>query len=196
MKETWKERLQRIMAERDLDMKELSLLAGLGETAVRDALKRTGDVKASTLRAIAEALSLSLAELYEGDESLYQRIPMLGYLTADEQWKPFADKQDEVEMRADGHAIGLEVRGNALAPSYRNGDLIIGIRRTGGRYDNFIGLDCIVETEEGERYLKFLARGSMRGRFNLRSYDPAEKDIENVQLQWVAPVAWIRRFRG
>lgn len=184
------------MDERKLDMKELSLLAGLGETAVRDALKRTGDVKASTLQAIADALGLSLSELYEGDEALFQRIPMVGYLSADEQWKAL-DEREPIELRLDGEALAIEVRGNALlAGGYRHGDLIIGVRHVSGRYDNYIGLDCIVQTEDGERYIKYLARGTMRGRYNLRSYNPAEKDVENVQLQWVAPISWIRRFKG
>jgi transcriptional regulator with XRE-family HTH domain len=183
------------MFERDLDMKELSLLAGLGETAVRDALKRTGDVKASTLQAIADALGMSLAELYEGDETLFQRIPVVGYLTAHEEWKE-REAREPIDLHIEGEALAIEVRDNSLAPVYRNGDMLIGVIRKGGRYDNYVGLDCIVKTAEGERYIKYLARGTMRGRFNLRSYDASQKDVENAHLEWVAPIAWIRRFRG
>lgn len=80
-----------------------------------------------------------------------------------------------------------------MAPVYREGDLLIGAKRTGKSADNLLGLDCIVVTEDGERYVKFLARGTARGAFNLRSYNPAHKDIENVRLSWAAPILWVKR---
>lgn len=197
MPEDWKERLKRIMSERKLDMKELSLRAGLGETWVRDALQRAGGkggVNVQKLAALADALGMTLGELYEGDEALFQRIPICGYVDAGEDWK--VGDGGRIELRLDpGEPIAIEVRGNSMAPIYRNGDLLIGVRHIGEQFDNLIGQDCIIVTADGGRYIKFLARGSIRGRFNLRSFVPGESDIENAKLSWVAPISWIRRGR-
>ena len=48
MAEDVRARLRRLMTERRLNMKELSLAAGLGETAVRDILIREQDPKHQT----------------------------------------------------------------------------------------------------------------------------------------------------
>lgn len=63
MSDELQSRLRAIIQERGLDMKTLSKMAGLGETAVRDILERRPDPKISTVAAIAKALGVSLDEL-------------------------------------------------------------------------------------------------------------------------------------
>lgn len=192
---SWRQRLQSIMDERGLSMKELSLAAGLGETAVRDLLQRKQSPRIDTLQALATALGMSVSQLYEGDEGVFQKIPVIGSTASGEAWdgningKPIGEE----DLRIDGEAVALEVRGHVLMPHYRDGDLIIGVKRGGNAVDNLIGMDCIIVTEDGSRYVKFLGRGSMRGRYNLRSFDPSQPDITNVRIMWAAPIAWIRR---
>jgi len=65
--------------------------------------------------------------------------------------------------------------------------------RQHGRIFKMIDLDCVIRTADGQHYVKILKRGSRPGRFHLKSYNPAEDDIEDVALSWVAPVAWIKR---
>lgn len=194
MSETWRARLKRIIEERGLDMKNLSRSAGLGETAVRDWLERDQTPKVSSLAAVGDVLGMSLDEIYAGEAGAAQRIPIIGAVAAGEGWTTFDDGLGEIEVRVEGgEPVALEVRGDSMAPVYRDGDLLIGAKRSGERADNLIGLDCIVMTDGGARYVKFLARGTVRGRFNLRSYNPAQKDIENVKLAWAAPILWVKR---
>jgi transcriptional regulator with XRE-family HTH domain len=198
MPETFRARLRRLMDERGLDMKGLSIAAGLGETAVRDILDRGADPRRKTIEKLSSALGVSSAELIEGADVSYQLVPIIGFVSAGEGWMPFDDdghaQIDEVELRIEGgEAVGLQVRGQSMAPVYRDGDTLIGAKRTGPRADNLVGLDCIVMTEDGERYVKFLARGQVAGRFNLRSYNPAYADIPNVRLKWAAPIVWVKR---
>jgi phage repressor protein C with HTH and peptisase S24 domain len=197
MSPTWRDRLQRAMLARNFNMKELSLASGLGETAVRDALKRRSAPSVATLGPIAKALGMSLDELLEGDATPVLSIPILGAVSAGEGWVSFNDANaralPRLEAKIDGNAVALEVRSDSMAPAYRNGDYIIGSKRAGASADNLIGLDCIILTDKGERYVKYLAGGTARGRFNLRSYNPSHKDVENVKLVWVAPILWVRR---
>lgn len=59
----------------------------------------------------------------------------------------------------------------------------------------YIGRDCIIETADGQRLLKYVHPGSMRGRVTLRSYNIAQPDMVNVSITWAAPVQWIKRGR-
>lgn len=189
----WKIALEKELAARGLEMKELSLASGLGETGVRDMLKRTKNPGIDTVLAVARTLGKTLSELVEGAEPVAQQVPIVGHVSAGEKWVPLDDGVEYESMRIDGgEPIGVRVRGDSMAPVYRHGDLLVGPKRMEPP-DKFVGKDCIVMTSQGERMLKFLARGNIRGRFNLRSYNPANKDIENVRLDWAAPIMWIRR---
>lgn len=182
------------MRERGLNAKQLSRLAGKGETFVRDVLDYEKDPRLGNVMALCDALGVSISELVEGTTPDYQTIPIIGAVAAGETWTAHGDSLGETELRVEGgEPVALEITGNSMAPVYRNGDLLIGAKRSGTSADNLVGLDCIVLTDEGNRYVKFLTRGSVRGRFNLRSYNPAHKDVENVKLAWAAPIIWVRR---
>jgi len=175
-------------------MKQLSRLAGRGETFVRDVLDYEKDPRLSNVIALADALGVSVGQLIVGDQPDFQSIPIIGRVAAGEGWNAVNDRLGEIELRVEGgEPVALEVSGDSMKPVYRNGDLLIGAKRAGTTADNLIGLDCIVLTEDGDKYVKFLARGSVRGRFHLRSYNPAQKDVENVKLAWAAPIIWVRR---
>lgn len=63
MEQTWKSRLERLMHEKGFNMKSLSLKAGLGETYVRDILKRGREPGVEKTRALAEVLGVRMNEI-------------------------------------------------------------------------------------------------------------------------------------
>ena len=190
----WRDRLLTIIETRNLNMKRLSLDAGMGETAIRDMLKRDRDPRRETMNKVAHALGMTASELFDGEEPTYQVISIIGAASAGDGWEPFDDRLGRIKLKVDGgEPVAIEVRGDSMAPVYRDGDLIIGAKRSGSAADNLIGQDYIVKTDDGCRYIKFLARGLTRGRFNLKSYSPAREDIENVKIEWAAPIIWVRR---
>lgn len=77
---------------------------------------------------------------------------------------------------------------------YRRGDVVCGERSFGSNIDNLVGSDCIVETADGQKLFKVLARGSVHGRYTLKSFDPKKEDIPDVKIKWAAPIQMI--FRG
>lgn len=63
MEQTWKSRLERLMHEKGFNMKSLSLKAGLGETYVRDILKRGREPGVEKARALAEVLGVRMTDI-------------------------------------------------------------------------------------------------------------------------------------
>jgi SOS-response transcriptional repressor LexA len=196
MKSTWRARLQKVIDETPgLTMKALSLKAGLNSAGVHSILKKGHTPSIENFLAICTALGVEPAYLLQDEQSRVLSIPVVGMVSAGEGWVPIEDGgHDPVEFELGAHdTVALQVRGNSMAPVYRDGDTLICHRQFGPHADNLIGLDCVIRTTDGSHYVKILQRGSRAGRFNLRSYNSAENDIEDVALAWVAPVAWIKR---
>lgn len=63
MEQTWKTHLERLMRQKGFNMKSLSLAAGLGETYVRDILKRGREPGVEKTRALAEVLGVRMNEI-------------------------------------------------------------------------------------------------------------------------------------
>lgn len=196
----WRKRLKELIEERpDLSMKRLSLDAGLSESAVRDIVNRGSTPTVDTFCAIAKAAGVSPAWLLQGDERFHAKIPLLGIASGGEGWTPLEGPaarraHDVVEFdMSNVDTFAIEVRGDSMSPVYRNHDQLFCRRHVGAGVDNLIGSDCVVRTAGGDNYIKILARGSRLGVYNLRSYNPVFQDVENVQLEWAAPIVWIRR---
>jgi SOS-response transcriptional repressor LexA len=194
MENTWRDRLGQIIEETPgLTMKGVSLKAGLDASAVSKIMKGVSP-SVDTFIAICGAINMSPLELL-GGERLAVSVPVVGIVSAGEGWTAIDDGgHDAVEFDLGQHdTIGVEVRGDSMVPVYRSGDTLICHRQYGPHADNLIGLDCVVRTADGRNFVKILRRGTRPGRFNLRSYNSAVDDIEDVALAWVAPVAWIKR---
>jgi len=144
--------------------------------------------------AIAEAAGVSVAEFFHSAEAP-RLIPVVGDVSAGESFTPaedFEDNGDYIRFSAtNDDLIALRVRGNSMSPVYRDGDVIIGRRYTQSELQRAVGMDVIVRTTAGEGYVKRLLRSN--GRFRLRSYNAAYDDIEDVDLEWAAPIVWIKR---
>ena len=186
--------MRQLMADRNVNPKELSRLTGMNERLVYDLLSKTTNPRIETLTAVAHALGVSISQLRDGLDPDIATVPVIGKLTDGERWSMSGDGREVIELKlASGEPVAIQVDGDTMAPVYRAGDYLIGVKVSGFSAHNLIGMDCIVETEDGGRHVKYLARAPMRGRFNLRSYNPAVPDIENVRVSWVAPVQWVRR---
>jgi hypothetical protein len=171
----------------------LSRTAGLNERAVGQMLTRTDNPGVESLASVARVLGVSVGFLYDGEARERQIVRIVGAVSAGEEWAVFDDEIDELPMSVEGgDPIGLEVRGDSMAPVCRNGDILIGGKKATNLQD-LLGTDCILALADNRRFVKYLARGRLRGRYNLRSYNPAYPDIENVEVEWAAPISWICR---
>ena len=178
-------------------MKQWSIAAGLGETAVRDILEKNVSPRISTLEALASSVNLRVQDFFE-DGSPVQTVRIVGCVSAGEGWLPFDDLQDDMPIHVPGaDPIAVEVRGDSMVPVYRDREYICGSKIELGSGRRIVGRDCIVMTTDGRGFVKFVQRGSQRQRFNLRSYSPLVEDLEDVALAWAAPITSVfGRNRG
>lgn len=193
---TWRDRLRAVLdGPPKLDMKAISLRAGLGATFVRDILERGRQPSVDNFVAVCGAIGVSPLALIYGDEVPRIDVPVVGSISNGEDWSASPEAAiSPLELTLAGEdLVGIDVIGDRLSPAYRNGDLLLGHRQFGKYLDNIIGLDCIVRTTEGKGHIKILKRGTRPGRYTLKSIRPLIDDIENVAIEWAAPIKWIKR---
>lgn len=172
----------------------LSEAAGLPKTAVRDAI-RTGNPTIRTLVPLADYLNVPLEQLIFGTESRPLEIPVVGIVAAGDGWMNTDDAGHEpLEFHLAGHdLIAIEIRGNSMFPVYRDGDFLVCARQRGPSVDDLVGRDCAVLTRDGKGYVKQVLKGTRVGRYNLKSYNLAFSEIIDAEIEWAAPVQWVRR---
>lgn len=145
--EDWRKRVQRLMDENGLDMRTLSRRAGLGDTYVRDAIKRNRGGSIEAMAAIARVLGTSVNYLMTGveisqppvakvklDASLSQiKIYILGEVAAgvwveETMSLSMADAVESVFPADPRYPIDaqydLVVRGTSIDKIAREGDLL------------------------------------------------------------------------
>lgn len=201
MKSDWRDRVRKMIdPEKGRDMRSISVKAGMSPGWLSDTLNDNSSPKISVFLKLADALEVPAAYLLEGDERFRITVPVVGIVSGGEGWTPFESFHRDACEKAtfelgDHDMIALDVRGDSMSPAYRDGDQIFCQRRFGAGIHNLMGQDCVIETAEGEHFVKILEKGSRPDLYCLRSYNPFFKVIDDVALNWAAPVVWIKRGR-
>ncbi len=195
--------LDRLAAENGLTASGLARRAGLDPTTFNKSKRVTRDGKlrwpsTESVAKVLEATSSSLAQfvsLIDSHTLPRRRIPILGYAQAgepgmfDERGRPAGEAWDEVAFPEidDPGAFGLEISGDSMAPSYRDGDVIIvsptaSIRR---------GDRVVVRLKTGDLLAKQLQRAGAR-RIELAPFNPVHPKLSLAvnDLAWMARIVW------
>jgi HTH-type transcriptional regulator, cell division transcriptional repressor len=94
-------------------------------------------------------------------------------------------------------AVDAIVQDDGLAPCFRPGEWVAGIRHIGDDIKNVAGSLCIVQTQEGATLIRKVEKGEKEGLFNLTATNPNFKDNmpsqENIELLSAAPIIWWRK---
>ena len=147
---------------------------------------------------IAGLASTTVAEFFHSDVEP-RVIPVVGDMSGGEAFSPVDDYEQGAASEyvkidfSDEDPVAIRVRGNSMAPVYRDGDLIICSRLRGADIASALNKDCAVKTAAGEGYVKRLMTGTTSGVFRLRSYNSTYDDLVDVELDWAAPVRWVQR---
>lgn len=187
--DAFRARLQRLMDDRKIKRKPLAKAAGLGETSIRDLFdEKRNDVRIGTLVRLADYFAIPVDELIDDPEMrLAGRIGAGGEIVFEA-----SDLHDgPVVPRPPGqhgNVMALEVVGASMFPKYEDGDIVYVNSNPSGIAENALGNYCAVRTAEGGTYLKILAKGSMPGKFTLRSLNAP--DMEDQEVVWATPVKW------
>lgn len=147
---------------------------------------------------LAELAGLTVAEFFYSDESP-RAVPIVGYVSAGDKFIPIEDGDPRASGEFvtisfnDQEKIAVIVRGDSMTPVYRSGDVIVGMLSSRSSFSSAIGRDCIVKTTSGEGFVKRVLKGRLPNTVRLRSYNPAYDDIEDVEVEWIAPIRLIER---
>jgi transcriptional regulator with XRE-family HTH domain len=197
MKHDWRAQVRKLVGPgKRLDYKTVSERMGMSAGWLSDTLNDKSNPKVSVFIKLAEALGVPPAYLLGDENAAGLTLPIFGVVSGGEGWTP-ADQSGPIDYATFAihgeDIIVLDVRGDSMSPVYRNGDQLFCQQRFGAGIHNLMGQDCVIETTDGERFVKILEKGSQRNLYRLKSYNPYFKDIEDVGLKWAAPVIWIRR---
>jgi transcriptional regulator with XRE-family HTH domain len=195
MAETFRDRLLRRITELGWSKSRVNREANVGQTVVHDIFNKDASPSVDNFARIADAIGLSMTELYHGDDKLKLHIHVVGSAREGEMWTQLPQPQQHIVpiefSRQD--LVSLEVVDDSYEPRFSKGDCLIGVRPAGPNLDNLIGLECIALTTDGQRYVRFLHRGSRSGHYTLRGHHPKERDVVDAKLAWAAPIRMILR---
>lgn len=94
-------------------------------------------------------------------------------------------------------AVDFIVDDEGMSPQYQVTDRVAGKKRTGEDMRLILGRDCIVQTENGEIFLRNVREGKDSNTFTLICNNPLIKNknsiLLNVKLAYAAPVIWHRK---
>ncbi len=98
------------------------------------------------------------------------------------------------ELHAD--ALDAIVSDDGLSPYFEPGDYVAGIRLVGQEINKAIGLNCIVQTQQGQILVRKLEAGSQPGYYTLICTNPHTNEAQkllDMKLFSVAPIVWLRK---
>lgn len=181
------------MLDLGINRTDLARRAGLGRTAVRDILERGATPSIENFRKLAAALNMTVAELYSG---VQDATPILNITGISDGVRvldaPESAKNKTIDI-FDPSIVWVKVSDNELYPYFRSGDVIGGPRTISIAVDNLLGLECIVETDDGARHIRTLTRGNKLNRYHLRGLRPDQGEIPDAKVLWAAPIKFIIR---
>ena len=195
--------LDRLAARSKLSPSGLAKRSGLDPTPFNKSKRITPDGRARwpSTESIAKALSAtsvsveSFVSLISESNGAAQAIPLLGFAEAgasgyfDNAGFPVGKGWDEIAFPGvtDERAYALEISGDAMLPTYRDGDVIIvspaaPVRR---------GDRVVVKTASGEIMVKELKRQTAK-QIELKSLtaDHPERTLTLEDVVWLARVVW------
>lgn len=195
--------LDRLAARAGLSRSALAKRAGLDPTTFNKSKRITSDGRERwpSTESVAKALAATgisvdtFVQFIETSARTVQAVPLLGFAEAgsggyfDDGGFPVGKGWDEVGLPSvnDEHAYALEISGDSMKPTYRDGDVIVvspgaPIRR---------GDRVVVKTKDGEVMVKELRRRTQKV-IELQSLNPAHVDrtLSTADVEWIARIVW------
>jgi phage repressor protein C with HTH and peptisase S24 domain len=195
--------LDRLAARAKLSPSGLAKKSGLDPTTFNKSKRITPDGRARwpSTESVAKALSATsvsfdtFVSLISDSSGAAKSVPLLGLAQAgaggyfDDAGLPAGKGWDEIGFPgvSDDHAYALEISGDAMAPAYRDGDIIVvspaaPVRR---------GDRVVLRTRKGEVLVKELKRQSAK-QVELKSLNPdhPERTVAGSDVMWMARVVW------
>jgi phage repressor protein C with HTH and peptisase S24 domain len=182
----------------------LAKRAGLDPTTFNKSKRITGDGRERwpSTESVSKALAATNSSIETfvqliGDGARgSQSVPLLGFAQAgagghfDDSGFPAGKGWDEAALpsASDEHAYALEISGDSMKPTYRDGDVIVVSPGTPIRRGDRV----VVKTSGGEVMVKELKRRTAK-LLELQSVNPAHADrtLDANEVEWIARIVWV-----
>jgi transcriptional regulator with XRE-family HTH domain len=187
--------LRRIRDAKGLSQMELNKLAGVTNVSMIENGMRAAP-RMNTLKPIADALGVTVADLYAETER-HDTVPLVGYVGKAGQvysdpvvgeWGEIAEV--EAPPGAPAGTIALQVRGAALSPRYDDGDMLYCLAAGEGLAECF-GRECLVVLRGRPAVVRraFAAGSGVR----LVAVDGASEVVGHDQIERISRIGWTSR---
>ncbi|KJC33619.1 DNA-binding protein [Bradyrhizobium sp. LTSP885] len=196
--------LDRLAERAGLSPSGLAKRAGLDPTTFNRSKRVTGGGRERwpSTESVSKALAATNAsidtfvQLIGDGGRTGQSVPLLGFTQAgssghfDDSGAPIGKGWDEVALPAvsDEHAYALEIEGDQMKPTYREGDIIVVSPATAIRRGDRV----VVRTSGGEVMVKELKRRTAKV-LELASLNPDHPDrmLDADEVAWIARIVWV-----
>lgn len=138
-----------------------------------------------------DAINDIYSKLFDSDGTTEKTVKLAGYVGAAQtvyQFDEYGAGYVEAPPGASDMTEAVEVRGDSMFPLYETGTLLYYSKQLPP--DMMVGKRAIVRLEDDRVLVKTLRRGSAPGLYTLASLNAP--DIEDVAIQWAAPIDWIK----
>ena len=186
-------RIQEWRKKAGLSQQKLADLAGTGRSQIVKLERGERRLTYLWMQRLAPHLNCRPIDLAES-----ALVPVVGYIGAGEDVYYFDDNEsggglDEVEAPPGAHdGFAVRAKGNSMAPRFFDGDYIFYLRELGEDPKSCLHRDCVIRLADGRTLVKRLEPGGRPGTFTLRSYNPVVEVMPDVEIEWVAPVVWVK----
>jgi phage repressor protein C with HTH and peptisase S24 domain len=195
--------LDRLAERAGLSASALAKRAGLDPTTFNKSKRITPDGRERwpSTESVSKALAATnssidtFVQLIGDSARAVQSVPLLGFAQAgsggyfDDGGFPTGKGWDEVALPSvnDEHAYALEIAGDSMKPTYRDGDIIVVSPGTPIRRGDRV----VVKTRGGEVMVKELKRRTAKT-LELQSLNPAHVDrtVAAGDVEWIARIVW------
>lgn len=183
--------LRAISAARGWTQEELADELEAGQSSVSRWLSGASVPGGRALERIQELARKSKVVVTEEQRAPSNTAPLVGRVGAGalievEYEQPDGYDSVELPFSYPDPIVAFEVAGDSQMPVYEPGAVIVCLRDQVRATDHYLGMPVVVRISSGERYLKRLARGSGKGRYNLESWNA--RTIEDVRVEWVGEI--------
>lgn len=194
----WSKRLTQVLEERGWTQVRLAEESGVSAKSIQK--YESGLVeqpRGDTIRKLARALHVDPLWLRDGTGDKRLEMPVGFYVGAGEAVHPLGDTIEFVPCPGgdeNRHIVAI-VRGDSMIPYVQHAEYVMALKDPPMSADRIASLDlpAIVHTTSGQTWLKRLRHNhGNRNHYDLLSFNPAFDPIEDVEIDWCAPV--IRRW--
>jgi phage repressor protein C with HTH and peptisase S24 domain len=198
--------LDRLAARASLSPSGLARRAGLDPTTFNKSKRVAADGRERwpSTESVAKALAATessidtFVQLIGDGPPPAQSVPLMAWAQAaqrghfDERGHPAGKGWDELALPSacDEHAFALEISGDALAPAYRDGDVIVLSPATAIRRGDRV----VVKMRDGELLIGQLKRRSAKAiEVAPLGAVQADRTLATAEVEWIARIVWVRQ---